>query len=172
MSNKALVFVMICEACVLPTTDYLKDQDTETKNIWFLRKNPAHGILRRHVTTAFDYKIKCWSITAWSLSFLVERQLSEKETYNVPTTLLVLFSRPNVPSNMRANPKSDILGFIFSSKRILPNFRSRCITLKTESRWRYTIPLAMPLIIVKRVVQLSSALLLESNECTKLMNDV
>lgn len=47
-----------------------------------------------------------------------EEPKQEFKTYYVPTIL--------------AMPKSDILGFMFSSNKILLGLRSRCITLSRE----------------------------------------
>ena len=86
---------------------------------------------------------------------------NKKNTYSVPTTLWVL-ATSCVSSKILASPKSDIFGFILSSRRTLLALRSRCITLIKESRWRYTRPLAMPIIMLKRVVHSSCSLLCES----------
>ena len=72
--------------------------------------------------------------------------------YNVPTTRFVLnwfWSPPNI----LAIPKSDILGFISASRRMLLALRSRWTTRSLESRWRYSSPLAMPSIISNRLLQ-------------------
>lgn len=66
--------------------------------------------------------------------------------YNIPTTRFVLnwfWSPPNI----LAIPKSDILGFMSASRRMLLALRSRWTTRSLESRWRYSSPLAMPSII-------------------------
>ena len=97
---------------------------------------------------------------------------NRKDAYIVPTTLWVL-ARSIDSWKIRAKPKSDILGFIFPSKRILLAFKSRCITRKLESRWRYRRPLATPWMMLSRRSQLSSDLLLESSQSTiNLVNTV
>lgn len=50
-------------------------------------------------------------------------KLISTQTYYVPTTLLV-FLAVSLPPKILANPKSEILGFISSSSRILLVFKS------------------------------------------------
>lgn len=59
--------------------------------------------------------------------------------------------------NVLAKPKSEIFGFISSSKRILLTFRSRCIMFRQESRCRYSSPLATPWMMLNRLGQSSNS---------------
>lgn len=82
-------------------------------------------------------------------------------TYYVPTTLRVLISASSLP-NILAMPKSEILGVISLSRRMLLVLRSLCMILYRESWWRYSKPRAIPSIIRYRVCQSSSLLLVVS----------
>ena len=73
-------------------------------------------------------------------------------TYYVPTTLVVL-SWVWSSLNIRAVPKSEILGFISVSSRTLLALRSLWIIFSLESWWRYKIPRAIPRMISKRFFQ-------------------
>lgn len=66
------------------------------------------------------------------------------------------------PPKDLARPKSDIFGFILESSNILLALRSRWITRRQESWWRYIRPRAIPLIILKRLGQSSDMLSMES----------
>ena len=83
------------------------------------------------------------------------------DTYYVPTTLIVM-SWIWSPLYIRAAPKSEILGFISPSSRILLVLRSLWIILNLESWWRYKIPRAIPIMISKCFVQFSNELLVGS----------
>ena len=82
-------------------------------------------------------------------------------TYYVPTTRVVL-SWVWSSLNIRAMPKSEILGFILASSRTLLVFRSLWIIFNLESWWRYKIPRAIPRMISKRFLQFSNELLVWS----------
>ena len=73
-------------------------------------------------------------------------------TYYVPTTLVVL-SWVWSSLNIRALPKSEILGFILASSRTLLALRSLWIIFSLESWWRYKTPRAIPRMISKRFFQ-------------------
>jgi hypothetical protein len=82
-------------------------------------------------------------------------------SYWVPTTLLV-FAWVSFDPNIRASPKSEILGLILSSKRILLAFRSLCMTRRRECLWRYNSPWAIPSIIWRLLFQFNNVLLVVS----------
>ena len=78
-------------------------------------------------------------------------------TYYVPTTLVVLsWVWPSL--NIRAMPKSEILGFISTSSKTLLVLRSLWIIFNLESWWRYKIPRAIPIMISKRLLQFRNEL--------------
>ena len=78
-------------------------------------------------------------------------------TYYVSTTLVVLsWVWPSL--NIRAMPKSEILGFISASSRTLLVLRSLWIIFNLESWWRYKIPWAIPMMISKRLLQFRNEL--------------
>lgn len=66
------------------------------------------------------------------ISFFSEMEVERNIAYYVPAILVVL---PCVSSTSKsfAKPKSEILGFISSSNKMLLVFRSRCIILRRES---------------------------------------
>ena len=79
-------------------------------------------------------------------------------TCYVPTTLVVLsWVWPSL--DIRAMPKSKILGFILASCRTLLALRSLWIIFNLESWWRYKIPRAIPMMISKRLLQSKNELL-------------
>ena len=83
------------------------------------------------------------------------------DTYYVPTTLVVsswIWS----PLNIRAIPKSEILGFSSVSNKTLLVLRSLWIILNLESWWRYKIPRAISMMISKRFLQFNNELLVWS----------
>ena len=84
------------------------------------------------------------------------------ETYYVPTTLLVVLPSVLFGVNIFASPKSEILGFISLSKRMLLGLRSRCMTRNLECLCRQRSPCAIPSIIAMRLFQSSKALLFSS----------
>jgi hypothetical protein len=75
-----------------------------------------------HVKTTFSESIV---ICIVAIRFLCE-------TYYVPITLLVVSPSVSFELNIFASPKSEILGFISLSRRILLGLRSRCITSNRE----------------------------------------
>ena len=79
-------------------------------------------------------------------------EYSSKEAYTVPTTLMVL-SSIWFRWNILAVPKSEIFGFISSSRSILAALRSLWMTLRRESWWRYKSPRATPIITDRRFSQ-------------------
>ena len=93
---------------------------------------------------------------AWAFIFYMcgkcSRLCMHMSTYYVPITLVVL-SWIWSPLNIRAIPKSEIFGFISSSKRTLLVLRSLWIILNLDSWWRYKIPRAIPIMISKRFPQ-------------------
>ena len=88
--------------------------------------------------------------------------ISLYETYYVPTTLLVVLSSVLFEVKIFARPKSEILGFISPSKRMLLGLRSRCMTRNRECLCRQRSPCAIPSIIAIRLFQFSKALLFSS----------
>lgn len=82
-----------------------------------------------------------------NLQSLKELKEMPMYTYYVPTIILV-FTWAWLPLKILAIPKSEILGFISSSKRMLAALRSRWMMLSRESWWRYAMPLAVPNIIL------------------------
>ena len=99
------------------------------------------------------------SIKSYSPSFWFGKQ--KEQTYNVPTTLLVI-AWVSFCLNILAMPKSAILGFIFSSKRMLLAFRSLWITRILEYLCRYSNPWAIPSMMLNRLGQSSSTFLFSS----------
>lgn len=91
--------------------------------------------------------------------------------YYVPTTLFVL---PSVSLELKilANPKSEILGFISWSKRMLLALRSLCTTRSRECLCRYRRPCATPSIMARRLYQLSKLLWLSSTNHKQIRNQV
>ena len=84
------------------------------------------------------------------------------ETYYVPTTLLVVLSSVLFEVKIFARPKSEILGFISPSKRMLLGLRSRCMTRNRECLCRQRSPSAVPSIIARRLFQSSNDFLSSS----------
>ena len=78
-------------------------------------------------------------------------------------TLLVL-AWSSLLLKIRAIPKSDIFGFRSLSNKMLLAFKSLWIILNLESLWRYSRPLLIPSIMLKRFLQSSSIFLCESIE--------
>ena len=64
--------------------------------------------------------------------------------------------------NILAIPKSEILGFMSWSRRILLALRSLCMTRNLECLCKYRSPCAIPSIIARRIFQFSKALLVSS----------
>ena len=89
------------------------------------------------------------------------------DTYYVPTTLLVAFPSGLFELNIFASPKSEILGFISLSKRMLLGLRSRCMTRNLECLCRQRSPSAIPSIITRRLLQSSKDFLFSSAESVK-----
>jgi len=81
--------------------------------------------------------------------------------YYVPTTLFV-FPSVSFELNIFARPKSEILGFISESKRMLLAFTSLCIMRNLECLCKYRSPCAVPSIIISRLFQLIKVLLVSS----------
>lgn len=96
-----------------------------------------------------------------SIAWIIRVDWHDPVTYYVPTTLRVLISVSSLP-NILAIPKSEILGVISLSKRMLLALRSLWMILYLESWWRYSKPRAIPSIIRYRVCQSSSLLLVVS----------
>ena len=113
------------------------------------------------------FLIWVFSFSTWTMLFVYNKIKFIKflfciwrYTHKVPTILLV-FAWSSFVLKIRANPKSDIFGFISESKRMLLAFRSLWTILSLECLWRYKSPWAMPSIISKRLSQFrSSALVL------------
>jgi hypothetical protein len=84
-----------------------------------------------------------------------------RKAYYVPAIFFVLPS-VSFELNILASPKSEILGFISLSKRMLLALRSLCMTRNRECLCRYNSPLAMPSIMVSRLSHFSKALLASS----------
>ena len=84
------------------------------------------------------------------------------DTYYVPTTLLVVLPSLLFELNIFASPKSEILGFMSLSKRMLLGLRSRCMTRNQECLCRYISPSAVPSIIARRLFQSSNDFLFSS----------
>lgn len=76
---------------------------------------------------------------------------TRKSTYKVPANLVLRKSWPS--GKNLARPKSPILGWNLSSRRMLLALISLCTILMCESSCRYCNPRAIPRIIWKRVVQ-------------------
>uniref|UniRef100_A0A0A9GAG0 Uncharacterized protein n=1 Tax=Arundo donax TaxID=35708 RepID=A0A0A9GAG0_ARUDO len=70
----------------------------------------------------------------------------------VPTTRPVLTSLPS-SSKILAMPKSEILGFILLSRSTLLALRSLWMTLRQESSWRYSMPRAIPMMMLCLIFQ-------------------
>ena len=101
-----------------------------------------------HVQKIFFRKLQQWFIElkwGWSQGI----------AYYVPTILTVLASIWFLP-NILAVPKSDIFGFISSSKSTLLAFISLWMIFSRESSCRYWRPLAIPLTMFMRLAQSSS----------------
>lgn len=140
---------MTVEAHSSLSCDDLQDQDSKAVDVRLDWENAFHCIFRRHVATAKQSSTYHNQVAAWCGSFLYGPLNC---AYNVPTTRFVLnwfWSPPNI----LAIPKSDILGFMSASRRMLLALRSRWTTRNLESRWRYSSPLAMPSIISNRFFQ-------------------
>ena len=73
-------------------------------------------------------------------------------TYYVPTIRLVFASCSSFPKIL-ANPKSDILGIISLSSKMLLAFRSRWTIIKFEYSWRYRRPWVTPSMMSTRFLQ-------------------
>jgi hypothetical protein len=84
-----------------------------------------------------------------------------QESYYVPATLFVFPSVAFV-LNILARPKSEILGIILRSKRMLLALRSLWMTRNRECLCKYNIPCAIPSIIAKRLAQFIIYLLVGS----------
>jgi hypothetical protein len=83
------------------------------------------------------------------------------KAYYVPTTLFV-FPSVSFELNIFARPKSEILGFISESRRMLLAFTSLCIMRNLECLCKYRSPCAVPSIMIRRLFQLSKLLLFSS----------
>lgn len=132
MSKKIKVMVWITKSPIFPSTNYLQYNHTKAEHIRFDWKRSMNSIFRRHITTAQKDE---------SSKREVKKQLQNEKpnkfrnTYYVPITLFVFassWSRPNV----LAIPKSDIFGFMLSSRRTLLVFRSLWMIFSLESWWR------------------------------------
>ena len=85
----------------------------------------------------------CCSRYRWVvLLFCTDDPFSSSATSRLVTACVC--SRPKI----LARPMSEILGFMFSSSRMLLALRSRCTTLSWESSWRYCRARAMPFMIL------------------------
>ena len=98
----------------------------------------------------------------WFTCSMNSHQCDLFETYYVPTTVLVVLPSVLFGVNIFASPKSEILGFISLSKRMLPGLRSRCMTRNLECLCRQRSPCDIPSIIAMRLFQSSKALLFSS----------
>ena len=76
--------------------------------------------------------------------------LKENTTYKVPVTLFMFPLLWSLPK-LLAKPKSEIFGSIAPSSRILLALKSLYIILSLESWWRYSRPLAILQMILKRL---------------------
>ena len=150
------------------TSNDFQHYNTKAKYIWFHRKHSIHCILRGHITAAESHvNVIMIRILHCIINIIWLTCLSKLwVTYYVPTTLRVLISASSLP-NILAMPKSEILGVISLSRRILLVFKSLWMILYLESWWRYSKPRAIPSIIRYRVCQ-SSSLLLAVSEVTKI----
>ena len=126
MSCKAFLHVVgFIRMHILFTSNNLKNYNSKTKYIWFFRELSKHCIFRRHITTEKE--------NSRIISCKIVKKINELKikTYYVPTIRSVSARFWSI-STILANPKSDILGFIFSSNKILLRLRSRWIILSRE----------------------------------------
>nr|CAB3447695.1 unnamed protein product [Digitaria exilis] len=84
-----------------------------------------------------------------------------RRTYYVPTTWPVFTSLLS-SSKILAMPKSEILGFILLSRSTLLALRSLWTTLRHESSWRYSMPRAIPRMMLCLIFQSNCPLFLTS----------
>lgn len=76
--------------------------------------------------------------------------------------ILPVFALSSFFLKILAIPKSDILGFISASNKMLLTFRSLWITVYTENSWRYRRPCVIPSMMRTRFSQSNDKLLNES----------
>ena len=108
----------------------LKKQNTKAEYIRFDREEAFGCILGSHVAA---------EMICQKLLYMVDlcyrcpnKVMNLCYTYYVPTTLLVVLSSVLFELNILASPKSEILGFMSLSKRMLLGLRSRCMTHNRE----------------------------------------
>lgn len=110
---------------VAPAGDDLEDKDAVAKNIRFGREDAVQSVLRRHVSAAFRIH---------GMSGKRKRRVpgGQRRTHYVPAIRLVL---PTLESmlNSFAKPKSEILGFMSASSKMLLALRSRWMIVSLES---------------------------------------
>ena len=140
----------------------LKKQNTKAEYIRFDREDAFGCILGSHVAA---------EMICQKLLYMVDlcyrcpnKVMNLCYTYYVPTTLLVVLSSVLFELNIFASPRSEILGFISLSKRMLLGLRSRCMTRNRECLCRQRSPSAIPSIISRRLFQ-SNKVFLVSSAC-------
>lgn len=152
------MMISMKEIFVSLTTHNLQNWYSEAKNIRFYWKDSKNCIFRGHIATAFEESNKTMIKQVENCKglwrFVINIGTSES-SYYVPMTLPVL-SPVSFPLKILASPKSDILGFMSLSSKMLLAFRSLWIILSWESWWRYRSPRAIPLMIWKRLGQSSN----------------
>lgn len=106
----------------------LEECDAKTIHIVLHRDNTFDNTFWRHIAP------ERWStnLVIIQLMELMERHaINGTSSYNVPQRIAILWS-----SNILADPKSPILGFISESKRMLSGFKSKWTMGFSEWVWR------------------------------------
>ena len=147
----------MARAAVPSTRDDLQDDDSEAVHVGLGGDVAAVRVLLRHVPAAYiRAPISFLTLVSEIANSSFRENMTEMYwsiyTYRVPAARLVT-SLDWSPWNARANPKSEILGFMFSSSKTLLGLRSRWMTLRRDSSWRYSRPRAIPEMIVCRLLQ-------------------
>lgn len=131
MSQKVEVMFRMMKPSISFATQNLKDENSEAKHIRFNWKVPVNSVFWRHVTTACH--IETWITVNDEIESLMK--ILYCVTHYVPTTIFVSASVWSLPK-LLAIPKSEILGFISWSSKMLLALRSLWIILSIESWWR------------------------------------